>query len=282
MQSSIDDLKERIRSKIPQLTQNQKRIANYFLDNPQIFALQSVRDLEKQLNTSKATIVRLTQALGYKGFQELKMAFISSMKKELDPIDRYRSSLNGTDNNTNPLTTIIQQTKTNLDKTMLQIDEKDFKRMVKLVENAHAVYCMGLGISFYLAEITAYLLKRISINAYQLPFGALNFSEQIINFSKNDLIIAYSFPPYSLETIKAAEYAKEKKMHVISITDKPTTEIIRYSDIFFQVSVESRTMSNSLVAPLAFVYAVTTRIGQDLKPKIIDTIESIDHVRKEH
>ncbi len=282
MQTNIEDLKERIIAKIPQLTKSQKRIANYFLENPQILALNSVRDLEKELQTSKATIVRLTQALGYSGFQELKAAFLQSMKKELEPIQRYKSKLDMRQKSGNTLQDVVNQTTSNLQQTLRLINEKDFKNGVQLLLKAHNIYTMGLGISYYLADIAAYQFRRVSLNAYQLPFGPQNFSEQLINLSPNNLIFAFSFPPYSQETIKAAEYAKEKNITVISVTDKPTSQIVSFSDLFFQVSVESTTMSNSIMAPMALVYALASKIGHDLKTKVIQTIESIDHVRKEH
>jgi DNA-binding MurR/RpiR family transcriptional regulator len=100
--------------------------------------------------------------------------------------------------------------------------------------------------------------------------------------NQDDLIIAFSFPPYSEPTIKAAQYAKENDLKVISITDKPTSEIVQYSDLILQVSVESVTMANSIMAPLVIIYALAAQIGLDNKQKTIRTIESLDHVRKEH
>ncbi len=281
-QTNIDDLRERIVAKIPKLTKSQKRIANYFLENPQVFALNSVRDLEKELQTSKATIVRLTQALGYSGFQELKAAFLQDMKKELGPIQRYKSKLDKKKESGNTLQDVVEQTHLNLNQTLQLISETDLKKGVRLLYKALNIYTMGLGISYYLADIAAYQFRRVSLNAYQLPFGPQNFSEQLINLSPENLIFAFSFPPYSQETIKAAAYAKERDISVISVTDRPTSQIISYSDLSFQVPVESTIMSNSIMAPMALVYALASQIGHDLKKKVIQTIESIDHVRKEH
>lgn len=282
MQSNIDELKNRIKEKIPQLTPSQKRIANFFLENPQKLALQSVRDLESELKTSKATIVRLTQALGYKGFQELKKAFASSMKNELEPITRYKSLLDDPGLQPDILQAVVEKSHYNLDQTLRMIDKKDFRQALRLLKKAHYIYTMGTGISYFLAELTAYLFTRASLNTQRLELGALNFSEQMINLSADDLVIAYSFPPYSEHTIRAAEYARERGMQVISITDKPTNAINAFSSLFLQVSVESTTMSNSIISPLALVYSLAAQIGLDLKSQTRKTIESLEHVRKEH
>lgn len=282
MKNNVEELKQRIRKNLPGFTQSQKMIADFIVENPQVFALSSVRDLESRLKTSKATIVRLAQTLGYSGFQELKSEFLRSMRKELDPIHRFKSMLDENVNSSTVLRRINEQTRKNLELTAQMVDSRLVDSAVQMIQKAHYVYTMGIAMSSYLAEITAYLFSRVSLRSHALHYGALNFSEQIINMSKNDLILAFSFPPYSPETIKAAAYAKEKKLKIIAITDKATNEIIAHSDLFFQVAVESTIMSNSIMAPLAVIYALADQLGHELKAKTLKTIDSIDHVRKEH
>ncbi|NQV14270.1 MurR/RpiR family transcriptional regulator [bacterium] len=282
MNPHIIDVKARIKNKLPDLTHSQKLIANYLIENPEIFALSSIRDLESTLNTSKTTIVRLAQTLGYSGFQELKGEFLDTMRKELDPIHRFKSRLNHDDIEGDMIGQVTDQTLNNINLTLDYFNKADFDRALEMIKNASYVYSMGMAISSHLAEITAYLFSRVSLKANALTYGALNFSEQIINMTQDDLIIAFSFPPYSEPTIKAAEYAQENNLKVLSITDKPTSQIVQHSDLFLQVSVKSVTMANSIMAPLVLIYALASQIGLDNKQKTIQTIESIDHVRKEH
>lgn len=282
MQIGLTDLKQRIKSQIPHLTESQKAIANYIVENPQRFALSSVRELEKELKTSKSTIVRLAQTLGYNGFYELKNVFLKTIRHKLDPINRYKSYLFEPGEKSNYLKLVTEETIKNINSTMPLIDDEQYKKTIELIKNANHVYTIGLGISNYLAELASYLLNRVSINSTFMMHGGLTFAEQIINVSKNDLILAFCFPPYSDETVQAASYAQEKKIKVISITDKATSEIVPYSDAFLQVVVESVTISNSVIAALVLLYSIATQIGYELKNKTLETLESIQHVRKEH
>ena len=72
MKKSLNELEQRIKKVLPQLTKSQKKVASYVIENPLKFALSSVRMLESELNVSKTTIIRLAQALGYSGFQEIR------------------------------------------------------------------------------------------------------------------------------------------------------------------------------------------------------------------
>ncbi len=282
IQDDLNELKKRIKDKIPYLSESQKMIANYVVENPQKFAISSIRELEKELKTSKSTIVRLAQTLGYEGFHELKSTFLMSIRHNLDPLPRYKTYLSENVPNTNFLHVMAKETKENVDTTLRLIEDRQYTKAVKIIEAANHVYTAGLGISTYLAEIAAYLFNRVSINSNYLGYGGLNFVEQIINLSKNDIILAFSFPPYSEETIDAVSYAKEKNIKVISITDKATSRIIQYSDIYLLVVVDSITVSNSILSALLVLYSITEQIGYDLKSKTLETIKSIEHVRKEH
>lgn len=282
MEKNLKELRGRIRSQIPYLTSSQKIVANYIVENPQKFALSSVRELERELQTSKSTVVRLAQALGYEGFHEMKSALLKSIRHELDPINRFKTYLSLPNNESDYLKLIAEEAVENINSTLQLIARDQFNKAVDLLKDAPHVYTLGLGISNYLAEIAAYLLNRVSIRANYMTYAGVTFAEQIVNLSKDDVIMAFTFPPYSHETIEAARYARERRLTVISMTDKATSRIVHYSDVTLQVIVESMTISNSIMSALTVLYAIAEQIGHEVKHKTLQTLKSIEHVRKEH
>jgi DNA-binding MurR/RpiR family transcriptional regulator len=282
MQKKVQDLKQRIKDRIPHLTESQKIVANFIVENPQNFALSSIRELEKELKTSKATIVRLAQRLGYNGFHELKSAFLKRMRTELDPLHRYKEFLSQSSEHWDYLELMAEETNQNIEATMHILDRMQLEKAVHLLESAGHVYTIGLGISTYLAEISTYLLNRVSIRSHCMVHSGLTFTEQIINLSEDDTILAFSFPEYSSETIEAACYAKERNVKVIAFTDKLTSEIVQYCDVYLQVVVESKAVSNSIMPVLVILYSMVTQIGGERKRQTLEFIESFVHVRKEH
>jgi len=282
MQDKLTDVKERIKNKISKLTASQKIIANYIVENPRKFALSSIRELETELNTSKSTVVRLAQNLGYAGYQELKSAFLQSIRSELDPIHRYKNLLSEESSAPNYLELIAEETMNNIGDTLKLIDYDHYRKAIHLLANANYVYTMGMKVSSFLADIAAYLFNRISISSTPLKYSELKFTERIINMSEKDVILAFTFNPYSVETIEAAEYAREKKIPVIAITDKVASGIIQYCDVYLLVSVQSSSISNSIASALVLLSSMVTQIGHDRKSKTLATIEEIYHVRSEH
>lgn len=280
MKSDIKELKERIRNKVPYLTESQKIIANYIVENPQKFALSSIRELEEELSTSKSTIVRLAQVLGYNGFHELKTSFLKKMRRDLEPIRRYKEYLTESQDEVNFIDVIVEESYGNIQDTLQLIDEEQYQKIVTLIENANHVFTIGLGVSSYVAQIAAYLFTRISIKSNYMTHGGVTFTEQIINLTGDDVILAFSFPPYSKETIEAVQYAHERKIKIISITDRVTNKIVQLSDASLQVAVDSITISNSVMAVLVILYALVAQIGFDLKKQTLEMIEAIENLRK--
>lgn len=282
MENKIQELRQRIKRKIPFLTESQKVIADYIIENPKKFALSSIRELEKELKTSKSTIVRLAQTLDYNGFYELKSAFLQVIRTELDPIHRYKTFLRQSGDESDHLQVIAEETIHNINASLDLIDRVQYDKAIQLLEGADHVYTIGLGISYYLAEIAAYHINRISIKADNMASGGLTFAEQIINLTEKDVILAFSFPTYSWETIEAASYAKERGIKVISVTDKVTCDIVPYSEATIQVAVESRTISNSIMSVLVLIYSIVSQIGKDLIDRTLEGLNSLEYVRKEH
>ena len=283
MDNYIKDLKQRIKNALADLTVSQKRIANAILENPQKFALSSIRQLENELNTSKATIVRLTQALGYKGFQELRSLLLDGLRKDAEPIYRYRYLLENSDQKiNNHLQSVADESIENIQRTLMLIDNEQWERTISLLVNAEHVYTMGLGISAILAELASYLFHRVSLKSNHFKSSTLSFVEQIVSLTKNDLIFAISLPSYSKETILAAEYALEKGIKVVALTDSLTNDIIKYSSAFLKVITDTKTISNSISSIQVILYALCSQIAFEQKEDTLRTIDSIAHVREEH
>lgn len=278
----IENLRLQIKEKLPQLTRSQKIIADYMIEHPQKFALCSLQQLEDELKVSKSTIVRLAQLLGYDGFYNLKADFLEEIKNSLEPIERYKKFLSTPHERINFVDLIAEETTKNIQKTLNLIDKNQYDKALELIKKASHIYFIGMGISSCLAETANYLFNRAAIKSSFMPFGVLKFTEQIVGISRKSLLFAFSFPPYSRETITAARYAQSRGIKVVSITDKITNEISRYSDACIQAAVESITISNSIMSVLVIIYALIAQLGNEFKKKSLKTIQALEKVRKEY
>jgi DNA-binding MurR/RpiR family transcriptional regulator len=284
METRFDDFRRRLEKKVGELTKGQKAVANFILAKPEKFALSSIREVEDELRTSKATVVRLAQTLGYKGFKELRLNFRECIQQGLSPFARYKEHLiksdqAGQEGAPAHLQALADETIINIHRTLNLVNEAQCQEAVRILKNARRVYILGLGISSFLADIAAYMFNLVSLSAQAMNYKGLSFAEQLINVSKEDVLLAFSFKHYSPETIDCARLAREKDIKLLAITDEGTSMIVPYSTLHFQVASESISVSNSIMAALVLVYALVYGLGHDLKEKTVKILEELEDIR---
>jgi len=273
-------IKNLITASIDKFSAKQKKIANYFIENPQGFALKSVSELEKELNISKSTIVRMAQTLGFSGLLEMKRETKKYLSNQMAPLEKYEAILTGETQPHDYLSLLSDEVILNIKKTEELVDREQFSRFTEMLEKAGEVHTLGEGISMYIAEIAAYLLNRVSVKAFAFSRGGAPFPEQIINFQKSDLVLAFHFPAYSKSVKETVAFAKQRGLKILVITDKATNDIIADADEYLQVVVESCTISNSISSVITLLYAVIAEIGQAKKTKILKSLQSVKQLRE--
>ena len=251
------EIKEQITSKYNSLPKNQRKIAEYFINNFDKIPFVNVQDLSLATGASVASIVRFSQRAGFKGFSELRDAITRSLQKELHgkqifPLFEKRSV--GED----ILTEVANQDIKNINDTLNLVERKTFNYVIDRILKAERVFTAGLGISYLLAEILAYQLTQVGISSSVLQHSHTLFNEHILFLNPKDLLIVFSFPPYSKETIEAAEYANKRKIDVISVTNKHASPVTFFTKSNLIVKSENMLFTNSFAAISVLINAIAT------------------------
>ncbi|MBE2281087.1 MAG: MurR/RpiR family transcriptional regulator [Ignavibacteriaceae bacterium] len=272
------DLKLRIEKKYSELPKNQKKIAEYFLLNFDSIPFMNVQELSDKNSVSVASIVRFAQSIGFTGYSELREEISHflhndiSGKKELFP--RINSSMLKDDT----LSLVANLDIKNINDTLLLIEREKFSNAIKLLSGAKKVYTAGLGISFLMAEILAYQLTQVGIDASPLRHNWCSFLEQLVNLKKEDLLVVFSFPPYSKETIDAAEYAKTGGSKIIAITNKSTAPAAQISDEALIVNSENMLYTNSFAAISVLINAIATECALKDKTRAKKMMQTLTEI----
>lgn len=259
--SEFNAYKQLILDNIAHLTKNQKKIAQFLIDHPEEIAFSSIDTIAEKLNVGKATIVRLAQALGYKGFLELKTELSAKLRNNLSVAKKFKAALDNEPLKTDFITAIANGEIENIRTTIEKLDRIAFENAVDICVNASRIYTMGVGISKYISQLSAYYLNRITLKTTSFTCGGFSFHEQILSTKSDDAIIAISLAPYTLATIEAAELARSRGNKVISITDELVAPIAEYSDVVFPVLTNNIVFINTASAIFMIVCALATGIG---------------------
>lgn len=271
------ELKEKIKSCYQQLPKNQKKLADFFIENFDHIPFYSVQDISKATSMSVASVVRFTQSVGFKGFLEMRSRIAGELQKQLDtntvfPLVDDKTLKEDT------LTAVANHDIININDTLNLIDRKHFSETVKMIIKSERVLTMGLGVSFLLSEMLAYQLKQVAVDASNFTHNDASFMEQIPFLTKKDLIICFSFPPYSIETIEAAKFAKSRNVKIVSITNKVASPISFVSDISLIVKSKNFLFTNSFAAVSVLINAITTECARLNKSKTKKFLKDINNI----
>jgi DNA-binding MurR/RpiR family transcriptional regulator len=251
------EITDKIKSKYDSLPKNHRKIADFFINNFDRIPFLNVQELSESTGASVASIVRFAQRSGYKGFSELRDAITTSLQKglnngEIFPLlekKKFEDDL---------LTDVANLDIKNINDTLNLIERKSFKNVIDQISNSTKVYTAGLGISYLLSEILAYQLTQVGINASVLMHTHTLFHEQVLYMDDGDLLMLFSFPPYSKETIELAKYTSERGIKVISITNKHSSPITFYTKSNLIVESKNMLFTNSFAAISVLINAIAT------------------------
>ena len=100
--------------------------------------------------------------------------------------------------------------------------------------------------------------------------------EQMVRIGKEDVIIGISFPRYSMRTLKAMEFANNRKARVIAITDSVHSPMNMYSSCNLFARSDMASIVDSLVAPMSLINALIVSICLKNSEQVVENIEKIN------
>ena len=172
------EIKEKIKSKYNTLPKNHRKIADYFINNFDKIPFLNVQEISENTDASVASVVRFAQRAGYKGFSELRDSITESLQKDIRNRDIF-PLLEKHQVKDNILTEVANLDIKNINNTLNQIELRSFNKVTERILTASRVYTGGLGISYLLAEILAYQLTQVGIDASVLKHTHTLFHEQV-------------------------------------------------------------------------------------------------------
>lgn len=270
-------IKDKIKGKYNSLPRNHKKIADYFIDNFDRIPFLNVQNIAKSTGTSVASVVRFAQRVGFEGFSEMRDAIAETFQDQINnkvifPLfDKHTAD-------EDLLTEVANVDIANINNTLNIIERKTFDYVINRILKADRVFTAGLGISYLLAEILGYQLTQVGIDSTVLKHTHTVFHEQVLFMNKKDLLIVFSFPPYSKETVEVSAFAKEKGIDVIAITNKQASPITFHTKANLIVKSENMLFTNSFAAISVLINAIATACALKKKSRAKKILKETEEI----
>ena len=182
------------------------------------------------------------------------------------------------------LTNILEKDAERIKTTLASLDKNVFKDCVKKIVEAKKVYIIGVRSANALSSFLAFYLNLMIDNVVYVNSSSATAEvfEQTLRIEEGDVLIGISFPRYSRRTIKAMEYAYNKKATTIAITDSIYSPLIQFATNSLIARSDMVSFIDSLVAPLSVINALLVAISIAKKDETIRTLESLENIWSEY
>jgi DNA-binding MurR/RpiR family transcriptional regulator len=272
MTDSFEHLAATIRARFSELSPQFQTGARFLLDHPDEVAVLSMRKVAEQAQVQPAALVRLSQQLGFPGWNELRDLFVQRVRTRPEPLTSRARTLvkaNGKDALARDLLLAQQH---NLEVTAARNARVTIEaaRMLRRASHVHVAgfrSCYPVAFGF----VYGYRLFRSSVSLLTGEAGTLEM--QLRGIERDSATVIVSFAPYSVEAARVAEAALERGSKLLAITDSEASPIALNADKVLIFSHDSPSFFPSLVAANAIVESLVAHL---LKLEGADAVEQLE------
>ena len=247
---TLDTLKRKLSALGKSASPEVARLAQWILAEPQEVAFHSVRGLADKAGVNANTVVRLSQALGFEGFEACRHAFQDAMRKRSDMYASRAADLRSKRSD-DLFSAIRSAAHANLDALFDDDLLRNIGKAADMLLPAQRIHCVGVRSCSSLAHYLAYTGGMAFANFATRLSEASDINDILSQTGPQDVVIPITFSLYSVETVRAAELARRQGARIIAITDGFASPVAEGADIVLAPPMLGPQALPSLVAAFA-------------------------------
>ncbi|MFE3581111.1 MurR/RpiR family transcriptional regulator [Streptomyces vinaceus] len=210
-----------VRAHLSELRDTEARVARVVLDQGAELVHLSVSDVAALAGTASSTVVRACQRLGFRGYQELKIAAARQAPAQEPSRDRDPAA--------RALADTVRAAREALDGVTATVTPELLRAAAALVGTAARVLIVGAGLSGAVALDTAYRLRALGC-AVDAPADPLTAQLAASQLTSADACLAISHTGATRSTVDAARGARRAGARVLALTSYARSPLSEAAD----------------------------------------------------
>lgn len=247
-------LTHQILERFTALPPQMRAAARYIVERPNDVALLSMREQARQAGVMPATMTRLAQRLGYDGYEEVRNIYAAAIRAGQVGFAGRGGRQVAEQREKGDLglaAAFLAATETSLRQLNEPAALASLAAAAEMLSAARRIYCLGLRASYPLAWIFAYLVGLFGERAVVLDGAAGLLADEAAAISPDDVILAFSFDPYTRITIDVAQRAHDQGIAIVAVTDSQVSPLARIAAQSILVSPETPSFFRTMTPAFA-------------------------------
>ena len=268
--TSTNDLVAAVSS---ELTPTERRIAKAVLAEPTLIAFGTVSDLASRVGTSRPSIVRFANKLGFKGYTRLQRHVRIGLSQHLArPSERIRHD----DEGSLPARAAIDGA---IASVFDAIEGDQAEELVDRMAKARNVWVLSGETSQAGAHAFHSGLSMVRPGVRSVEEHS--FGAALSDAGPRDVAVVFDFFRYRRQVAKAAGVFADSGVAVLAITDSPLSPLVELADAWCEIEVPAIGPFDSSVPVVAFAELLVSRVAKTLYDEATARIDRIEALWEE-
>lgn len=263
-------------ARLDDLPRKQRLLARALLDEPEVIAFGSVREVAAHLDVNAATVMRFAQVLGYSGYQTMQAAVRRAYLQYagLQPPHDQRILAHSK----SPLGELRAQQRVDLDRVYEHLGEDELHRLCEALEGARRVLVAGDGAAAQIASVFVRLLHHVGIRAEHISTASVDNAVNMLGLGEEDVMIGLALWLPFRGAADTLRLARQSGATTIAITGSPGHPIARDGSHVVVVPAQGIALSFSVLPMVVAIEAVVALLATR-RPQLVEEIQQALHDR---
>jgi RpiR family carbohydrate utilization transcriptional regulator len=252
----------RLRGLYPSLKAALRKVADVVLARPELAVYASVNEVAAAAAVSDATVMRFCRLLGFRGFQDFKIALAREM---VTPLQRLHEEVAEGDDAATIVHKVFQANIAALQDTLAVLNMSAMEEAARWLRAARFILIIGVGTSGPIAKDAANKFFRLGLMVKAVTDAHLMMMAAAL-LNPEDVVLAVSHSGSTRDTVETAKVAKDAGSKVICITNNSLSPLTKTADLvlvtasretrFRQEAMASRLCQTSIIDSLYTLMAL--------------------------
>lgn len=269
-ETSTSDLVAAVSS---ELTPTERRIAEAVLAEPTLLAFGTVSDLADRVGTSRPSIVRFANKLGFNGYTRLQQHVRSDLSHRLSrPSERIRSD----GKTAPPAREVINGA---ISSVLDALEDGRIAELAAPVVRAEKVWILSGETSQAGAHALHSGLSMVRPGVRSLEEHS--FGTALSDAGPCDAVVVFDFFRYRRQVATAARVFRDAGVTVVAITDSPLSPLVELADTWCQIEIPAVGPFDSSAPVVLMCELLVGEIAQELQDDATNRIDRIEALWEE-
>jgi DNA-binding MurR/RpiR family transcriptional regulator len=266
----------RIRAQLSSLREAERKVAEQVLAAPEELLRQTVSEVAAASGVSEATVVRFARSVGYRGFQDLKIAVA---RDQVEPLQTIHEDIEPDDDVGTVAQKVLSSDIRTLEDTRAVLDAGTLERASALIDRARRILVVGVGTSVPIVLTAYHRFFRLGLPVQYESDSHLQVMQAAL-LGSEDVVLVISHSGSTKDPIETVRVARRVGARIIAVTQGARSPLAHEADVVLTTSSrETRFRSEALASRIAQVSIIDTLsvlIGLKHPERTLESVRRIE------